>query len=97
MVNSLKITYRKRTYIDGNTKLSHFALISNNGIILSKLKEDINKKELISSIYHNFKNKKDYNEGLDKIKFNEKYMITKHEYNRLFKIFKNEFNNNCFL
>lgn len=97
MVNSLKITYRKKSYMDGNIRLSHFALISNNGIILSKLKEDIDNKESISSTYHNFKNKKDYNEGLNKIKCNEDYMITKHEYNRLFKIFKNEFNNNCLI
>ena len=94
MNNELKITYRKKSYIDGNTIISHFALASTKGIILSKVKEITDNKELIFSTYHNFKNKNDYNENLDKIKLNDEYMISKHEYNRLFKMFKNEFSNN---
>lgn len=97
MINGLKITYRKKSYIDGSIKISHFALLSNKGIILSKVNENIDKNEIISSTYHNFKDKEDYTEHLNKIKFNERYMITKHEYNRLYKLFKNQFTNNCLI
>ena len=91
------IRYRKKKYEDNNIVTSHYALCLNKQIILLILRENILNKEVISSVYHNVKNKKEYTENINRIMNNEDYMITKHEYNRLFKEFKSEFTNNCFL
>lgn len=91
------IKYRKKKYEENDIITAHYAICSNNEIVISTVKENKFNKEIISTVYHNFKNKKEYTENLNKIKGNEDYMITKHEYNRLFKEFKNQFTNNCFI
>lgn len=93
----ITIRYRKKKYEDNNTITSHYALYSNKDIILLLLRENTSNKEVISSVYHNVKNKKEYTDNINKIMNNENYMVTKHEYNRLFKEFKSQFTNNCFL
>lgn len=93
------ITYRKKIYFDykKNTKTSYYAACSGEDIIIITATEHLTTKDLISSAFHTFTNKKDYCENFEKIFNNDDYMITKHEFNRLVKEFKNQFKHNCFI
>ena len=98
-MNSKEITYRKKKYFDyaKNTKTSYHAIRSCKNIMIMMLTEDMGTKDLISSTYHNFTDKNEYNKNFQEIYQNDKYMITKHEFNRLFKEFKNQFKSNCLI
>lgn len=94
-----EITYRKKLYFnyDKNTKTVYYAIRNSNNIILMSKTKYLTTKESISSIYHNFNNKIEYSRNLKKVLDNENYIVTKHEYNRLFKESKDSFKKNCFL
>lgn len=98
-MNNKKIVYRKKRYFDyeKNTKTSYYAIGYLDDIIIMSSTENLISRDLVSSIYHTFNNKYDYNKSFQELSNNDNYLITKHEFNRLLKEFKNDFKNNCFV
>ena len=94
-----KITYRNKKYFDykNNKKISYRAINYDRNIILMISTECLLTRSLISSIYHNFTCQNDYNKNIKELSNNEQYVITKNEFNRLYKEFKNQFKSNCFI
>lgn len=91
MIKNIKINYRKKDYIVDNKKVNYFALCSGEKVLLLRKTINTISNEIISSHYHNFECKKEYNDKLKEISSKDSYMISKNEFNRLFKIFKEDF------
>lgn len=98
-MNFKNITYRKKSYFnyEKNTKTHYYAINLDKNVLIMSNTEHLKTREKISSIFHTFDIKNNYNHALKEIYDNEKYMITKHEFNRLFKEFKEKFRYNCFV
>ena len=91
MNKSIKINYRKKDYVRDNLQINYFALCLNEQILLLRKTLNTSNNEVISSHYHNFINENEYNNSLKELYNNNKYMISKNEYDRLTKIYQNEF------
>lgn len=92
----ININYRKKYYEENNIVTSYYAQYSNKNIVLLSMNKDKTRNQDLKIVFHNIKDKSLYDQSVKKIENNENFMITKHEYDRLFKMFRKEFQNNCF-